>query len=119
MTSQTLLVTPDTARKRLYIQLTRIEPFAIDDFDWNCKKWRIRFQSWPRKSQEGEPILDVLLEVFPEDHPEYNEPALLPRNASLIELGMRSPSYTRQPPSKIGEAGTSSESVRGRGLVRF
>jgi hypothetical protein len=63
-------VRPDVGRNRLDFRVGEIRSHLIETFEWNAKRWRVRFQSWPRRPQEGEPILD-LMEVYPEDHPGY------------------------------------------------
>jgi hypothetical protein len=85
MDARTLLAVPEATRTRLDLRLTRIDPLLIDDFEWNSGRWRLRFQSWVRKPQEVDPILEPLLDVFPEDHPDCSEPPVLPRdlNSSL------------------------------------
>jgi hypothetical protein len=69
---QTLLVTPDLSRNRVNLQVVRIGSFGSDAFEWNGKRWRVRFQSWPRKPQEVDPRL-YLWDVFPEDHPDFQQ----------------------------------------------
>ena len=66
------LATPDPLRSRLALHVTKIVHGLVDDFEWNNKRWRVRFQSWPRKPQEVDPIIDIL-DVFPEEHPDYRE----------------------------------------------
>ena len=92
MTSQPLLAIPDKAANRLPVQLLRATPpmppgnrvyHVTDEFECNGKRWRLRFQSWVRKPQQGDARLPSLLDVFPEDHPNYKEPTPPPQGSSL------------------------------------
>lgn len=73
MVCQPLLATPDNSTNRLTFRLVTIADHLTDDFEWNGRRWRLRFQSWVRKPQEVDPILPDLLDVFPEDHPDYGK----------------------------------------------
>jgi hypothetical protein len=67
------LAAPNKTKSRLDLHVTEIARRLIDDFEWDTKRWRVRFQSWPRKTHEVDPLID-LLDVFPEDHPDYKQP---------------------------------------------
>jgi hypothetical protein len=79
MGPQPLLAVVDKATNRLNLRLTGIVKFAIDGFELDGKTWRVWFQSWIRRPQEPDPTLPTLLEVFPEDHPDYKNLTLSPR----------------------------------------
>ncbi len=81
--TQSLLATPDRATEQLNVRLPLIVKRVTDDFEWNGQRWRLRFQSWVRKPQEGSPTLDSLREILPEDDPKYLDP-LPPRNGYQI-----------------------------------
>jgi hypothetical protein len=72
MTSEAFLVTLDNAAKRANIQINRIVHTAFDTFEINETRWKVRFQSWPRKPQEGDPILE-LADDFPEVEPRFEQ----------------------------------------------
>ena len=84
MSRQPLLVIPDSPTNRLKVQLTTLARCLTDDFEWNATRWRIRFQSWARKPQEVDPLMR-LLDVFPEDHPDYQEPTQLPQKEAKLK----------------------------------
>jgi hypothetical protein len=72
MTSESFLVTPDHAAKRANIRINRIVHTAFDTFEINETRWKVRFQSWPRKPQEGDPTLE-LGDDFPVEEPRFEQ----------------------------------------------
>ena len=72
MTSEAFLVTPDYAAQRANIRINRIVNTAFDTFEINETRWKVRFQSWPRKPQEGDPTLE-LGDDFPEEDPRFEQ----------------------------------------------
>jgi hypothetical protein len=96
MTSETLLVTPDNAAKRANIRIKRVAPAAFDTFEMNGTRWKVRFQSWPRKPQERDPTLE-LGDDFPEEEPRFEQGegrrwfANLPLEQKLAQMEIRSP----------------------------
>lgn len=76
MAWQLLIGTPNVATNRVDLRITEVTHDMVDDcplarfadFEWNGTRWRVRFQSWPRKPQESDPVID-LLDMFPEERP--------------------------------------------------
>jgi hypothetical protein len=67
MRSKALLVVPNhRAKDRANIQISRIVKTAFDSFEIDRKKWTVRFQSWPRKSNEPDALLE-LTDDYPDD----------------------------------------------------